>query len=143
MGTDGHWKVKYSRCARRLSLLTHWVHSCAFSSCASAYLEIWLQVWKLCARYATNPLTCRAACHTMRIILSLELVDYSHISEDVDSMLQSMDVNGPATLCDSSIALCCLFVEKRGNDSTRRLFQWFSSKWCPGRSIPTTSKSEM
>lgn len=78
----------------------------------------------------------------MRILISRELVAYSSISKDVDSMLQSIDVNGPAILSDSSLALWCLILRKRSTvvqsasfHLGERLFQWFTSKWRPGMSI--------
>ncbi|KAF8534042.1 hypothetical protein BDD12DRAFT_862201 [Trichophaea hybrida] len=74
----------------------------------------------------------------MRILISRDLVAYSSISKDVDSMHQSIDVNGPAILSDSSLALWCLILRKRSTvvqsanfHLGERLFQWFTSKWRP------------
>ena len=116
------------------------VYSCAFLKCASeaAYTTTWLQVWRLCARHATNQSTCRVACHIMRILISRGLIEYPSISKDVDNMLQATDINGPAIVCDSALTLWSLILEKRNSivhtaqyHAGERLFQWFCSKWRP------------
>ena len=74
----------------------------------------------------------------MRIILSRELVVYSHISKSIDSTLVSMDLNGPALLVDSALDICSLILEKRNGvaqslllQPEERLIRWFIARWRP------------
>ncbi|KAA8892921.1 hypothetical protein FN846DRAFT_923968 [Sphaerosporella brunnea] len=140
-------------CSDDNSAITGWalvaMGSCAFLRCAShpSYSKLWIHVWQLCARYATSQATCRIACHIMRILISQDLITYPGIAKDVDSMLQSIDINGPAILCDSSLALWRLILAKRSTvvhsnhfDPGERLFQWCSSKWRPVQDIMEKSQ---
>ncbi|KAI5807112.1 hypothetical protein EDC01DRAFT_638230 [Geopyxis carbonaria] len=116
------------------------IGSCAFLKPARSpcHYELWHQVWKLCTRYAVNHSTCRAACHVMSIILSHDLIPYSNIAKQVDTTIGSIDLNGPASIADSPLALWKLVLEKRNTvaQSSRlhageRLFMWFMAKWHP------------
>ncbi|RPA92726.1 hypothetical protein L873DRAFT_1708634, partial [Choiromyces venosus 120613-1] len=114
---------------------------CAFSKSASdpSHRPVWNQIWQLCARYSANQATCRAACHLMRIILAVDLVPYTEISKEVDAVILSIDLSGPANVVDSSLAVWCLILEKRNTvahssilQPGERLLQWLISKWRPG-----------
>lgn len=139
MGVGLYRKVNSLSLCRRFSFLTFL--SCAFLKCASDPLhsKLWIQIWQLCSRLASSQSTSRVACHIMRILITRDLVPYPDISKDIDSMLESIEVLGPASLTDSSMALWCLILERRQSvvHSTRlnpgeRLFPWFASKWKPG-----------
>ena len=74
----------------------------------------------------------------MRIILSRELVVYSHISKSIDNTLASMDLNGPALIVDSALDVCSLILEKRNSvaqslllQPEERLIRWFIARWRP------------
>lgn len=71
----------------------------------------------------------------MQIIIDRDLVLYSDIAKDIDSLFQV----GPAVLCDTSMALWVLIMEKRSAivqasqfSPGERIFAWFASKWKPG-----------
>lgn len=76
----------------------------------------------------------------MRILLALDLVSYSEISASVDATILSIDLSGPSNVIDSSLAVWCLILERRNTvahssllQPGERLFQWFISKWRPGK----------
>ena len=75
----------------------------------------------------------------MRIVLAVDLVPYTEISKEVDAMILSIDLSGPANVVDSSLAVWCLILEKRNTvahssilQPGERLLQWLISKWRPG-----------
>lgn len=80
----------------------------------------------------------------MSIILSYDLILYSNIAKEVDATIGSIDLNGPASIADSPLALWRLVLEKRNTvvQSSRlhageRLFMWFMAKWRPGEKYMT------
>lgn len=100
--------------------------------------SFWEQTWQLCSRQVSKQATCRTACHLMRVILSRNLVPYSLISKSVDSILVSIDLNGPAMLVDSALDLCILILKERNKivqslplQPEERLMRWFIMRWRP------------
>lgn len=100
--------------------------------------SFWEQTWQLCSRQVSKQATCRTACHLMRVILSRDLVPYSLISKSIDSILVSMDLNGPAMLVDSALDVCILILKKRNKivqplplQPEERLIRWFIMRWRP------------
>ena len=57
----------------------------------------------------TSSVACRAACHVMGAVLDTGLVDFADITELVDGMVASADMNGPAVFADSSVTLWSIF----------------------------------
>ncbi|KAF3355186.1 hypothetical protein VdG1_07050 [Verticillium dahliae VDG1] len=98
----------------------------------------WRPVWQLSARAVSLPATCRAACHLMRSILVLEMLTYHSVSDEITSIVTTADVNGPAILVDSSMALMLQLILLRGvklpnqNQSTsHHVIRWVFLRWKP------------
>ena len=61
----------------------------------------WISVWQLATRAMSNASTCRAASHLVLLMLSLRLVSQQNVSDLVQTMTTSMDLNGPSTFSES------------------------------------------
>ncbi len=115
--------------------------SCVFQPSARSleFTGDWLNIWNAAARCATSPLTCRAACYLMENILAFRLVAFSSITESVDSMITSTDLNAPSILADSVLSFWRILLYFRNTESpgasrmtSERVLHWFFSKWIPG-----------
>uniref|UniRef100_A0A093Y128 Serine/threonine-protein kinase Tel1 n=2 Tax=Talaromyces marneffei PM1 TaxID=1077442 RepID=A0A093Y128_TALMA len=73
----------------------------------------WRQIWDLAFRASAFQVNTRAACALMEIILRLELVESTDLTDNIRSMLSSMDLNGPSALCDTSLRLLTTLFDKR------------------------------
>lgn len=114
--------------------------SCAVQRASSSpeLKDLWTTIWQLSARNVTTGSTCRAASHTMDIILRLGLVDYSAIADTADAMVGSVELHGPAILSESSCSLWLTVFDVRSSESphsshftTDRMLRWLFSKWTP------------
>ena len=110
-------------------------------SAHSADLEsTWLQAWRLVARNITSSATCRSACYLMMVVLGKALIKYPDISDLIDSILSSVDLNGPVDCVDSalelwSVLLVLISKEKTCSvyDTSERVIRWFFNRWKPGK----------
>ncbi|KAH8427206.1 DNA-binding protein kinase TEL1 [Aspergillus melleus] len=71
---------------------------------SSSLHDAWQRVWDLTSRASTSHTTSRAACTLMTSILQFELLEYSASAEAINSMLSSVNLNGPSLMSDSSLA---------------------------------------
>ena len=119
------------------------MRSCATKSEACRSLtDTWRQVWHLAARSVSLPGTSRAACVLLRIILDSELLPYHAISDEVNSIVTTADVTGPAILSDTSLALMLLLFHVRNTrlpsasqSTCSHIIRWVFLKWNPSRCI--------
>lgn len=102
----------------------------------------WRQIWDLAFRASAFQVNTRAACALMEIILRLELVESTDLTDNIRSMLSSMDLNGPSALCDTSLRLLTTLFDKRlhtaaglGVDSVKSICNWLRSSWTFGNSL--------
>ncbi|KAI9775556.1 MAG: Serine/threonine-protein kinase tel1 [Geoglossum umbratile] len=118
------------------------IASCAYQTTAqsTSLCAEWPQIWQLASRSATSPSTCRPACHLMRVILELKLVNYPSIAASVESITSSIEISGPGALVDSALSLWALLMRRRNVEvrgvtgvSSDRLLQWLFSRWRPAR----------
>jgi hypothetical protein len=84
----------------------------------------------------------------MDVILKLKLIPYESISETAESMLSSIELNGPALLADSSSSLWTTLIRLRTAENpsffgqtSDRVLHWFFSKWSPSESFNSESIS--
>jgi ataxia telangiectasia mutated family protein len=84
--------------------------------------------------------TARAACHLMDVLIKLQIVPFSAASDTVQSMLLSIELNGPALLTESSSSLLTTLLRERVkenpthfNITSERLLSWLFSKWTPSK----------
>lgn len=75
----------------------------------------------------------------MTVILQNELLDFSEITETIRSMLSSVDLNGPSTLSDSSLAIWATIMNMHmhvnpslGLDAAKQISGWLRGAWTIG-----------
>ncbi|RPA80738.1 hypothetical protein BJ508DRAFT_415211 [Ascobolus immersus RN42] len=104
--------------------------------------DIWLRIWSLSIRNATVAGKSRTASHLLHAILKLELVPYTSLAPDIETMLMKADLSGPAGVFDSSLNLWRFIVHKSrliAQTSTltpgSSLVLWLLSKYRPEDSL--------
>ena len=109
---------------------------------ASLLAESWTVIWRTVARSATVNSTCRSACLLLDTALVLGIVKYGDVASFADGMFASIDLNGPALLCDSSLRLWTTLVRLRlsdnpssGKETIERVLRWLFNKWTPSMCI--------
>lgn len=121
--------------------------SWALIACASCALcpenhhdqgDTWRQLWHLATRSIGLPGTSRAACVLLHTILEADVLPYHSISEDINNIVTSADVNGPGTLCDASIALMLHVLHIRNSripsasqSTCNHIIRWIFLRWNP------------
>ncbi|EFQ24914.1 phosphatidylinositol 3 [Colletotrichum graminicola] len=116
----------------------------ACASCAVSHVELgnaptsWKHVWQIAARAISLASTCRAASVLLHTILEREIVPYHDIADDINSMVTTADVNGPALLVDSSIILMLHLLALRNvklpnasQSTSHHIIRWTFLKWNP------------
>lgn len=78
----------------------------------------------------------------MDAILSFRLVPFSSITESVNSLIASTEVNGPAALTDSALPFWRILLHVRTLENpgacfatSERILHWLFSKWSPGKPL--------
>ncbi|KAG6013340.1 hypothetical protein E4U43_007342 [Claviceps pusilla] len=130
-------------CAADKNQATSWAFIAA-SSCVPLIkandieIDQWKQLWHHAMRSISIPSTSRAACLLIHRILEADLLPYNLISEDVNSVVTSPDVNGPGLVSDSSLALMYhLFhfrntrVPSASQATSSHIIRWVFLKWNP------------
>ncbi|OLN81563.1 Serine/threonine-protein kinase tel1 [Colletotrichum chlorophyti] len=123
------------------------VASWAMLSCASCALRcansddttaLWKQVWQIAARAVSLPSISRAACVLLHTILESDRVLHHDVSDDINSIVTTADVNGPALLVDSSIILMMhlLFLRNiklpnASQSTSHHIIRWVFLRWNP------------
>lgn len=99
----------------------------------------WISAWQSASRAVTSISISRAACHLMDVLLRLQIVPYSAISETAQSMLLSIELRGPALLTEASSSFLTTLIRGRitenptnFNSTAERVLNWTLSKWTPG-----------
>ena len=116
--------------------------SCAFngSSKDSTLSPAWAGAWQLASRNISATATCRAACLLLETLLRLKLVKYGDVTEAAESIVSSVELNGPALFADSSSSFWEIFLASAVdhspgvfNSMSDRVLEWLFSKWTPSR----------
>ncbi|KAH7370991.1 hypothetical protein BKA66DRAFT_573171 [Pyrenochaeta sp. MPI-SDFR-AT-0127] len=104
----------------------------------STLLPYWISAWQTASRAVTSLSISRTACHLMDVLLRLNIVPFSAVSETVQSMLLSIELSGPALLTETSSSLLTTVIRERikenpthFNSSAERILNWLISKWTP------------
>ncbi|KAI9167447.1 Serine/threonine-protein kinase TEL1 [Paramyrothecium foliicola] len=116
--------------------------ACASCALCSGVIEmqkdIWKQLWHLAVRSISLPSTSRAGCVLMHTMLEAEFLSYHEISDDIDSIVTTADINGPGLLCDSSLALMFHILHLRNarlpnasQTTSNHIIRWMFLKWNP------------
>ncbi|PKS13290.1 hypothetical protein jhhlp_000061 [Lomentospora prolificans] len=114
--------------------------SCALRSDAAnpALSSTWKQLWQTVARSVSLPGVSRAACVLLHTLLEADLVSYHVISNDINDMVTTADINGPAILTDSSLLLMLHLLQLRNlklpsasQATCNHVTRWVFLKWNP------------
>lgn len=118
----------------------------SFSSCfakgskSEDLAPLWKQIWQIAARSVSLPFTSRAACVLLSAMLDQALVRYDSISDEINSIVTTADINGPASLTDASLALMLRLVQLRNMElpnasqaTSQQVVRWLFLRWNPGR----------
>ncbi|TQN70759.1 Serine/threonine-protein kinase TEL1 [Colletotrichum shisoi] len=127
------------------------VSSWAMLACASCTMfrfdsgettASWRHLWQIAARAISLPNTSRAASVLLHSILESDLVPYHDVSDDINSIVTTADVNGPAVLVDSSIILMLYLLTLRNvkqpnasQSTSHHIIRWVFLKWNPETSF--------
>lgn len=102
--------------------------------------KFWHQVWDLTSRASTSQSTSRAACNLMNVIIQSDLLGYSIMAEKIRSMLSSVNLSGPSTLTDSSLAFWAVITRMGANinpgsmlNVSKQVCAWLREAWTIGR----------
>ncbi|KAL4941065.1 hypothetical protein BDV06DRAFT_195262 [Aspergillus oleicola] len=116
---------------------------------APSLKRYWQQAWDLTARASTSQFTSRAACHLQNSILHYRLLDYSAVSETVNSMLSFVNLNGPASLSDASLELWAGILRMMAqinpgsaSNVSSQICAWLRDAWTVGASTDRTQTSQ-
>ena len=133
-------------CAEDNNTISSWAFlalaSCA-SQTASTLLQLsgnWTSIWQVATRAMSNASACRPACHLLQLLLALKLVPQQSVSEYVQTITSSIDLNGPSTLADSVLHLLAEIVKiaQQTNPTTssataESLLSWLFRNFRPSR----------
>lgn len=82
--------------------------------------------------------TSRAACVLLHAILEAEIMPFHAISEDINSIITTADVNGPMILSDAAISLMARILHLRntklpsaGQFTCNHIIRWIFLRWNP------------
>ncbi|KAL5362665.1 hypothetical protein BJX96DRAFT_186311 [Aspergillus floccosus] len=99
----------------------------------------WRQIWDLTSRASTSQITSRAACTLMNCLLQFDLLEYSEVAEVTASMLSSVNLSGPSTLSDSSLALWAMTIRGIAQtnpgsvpNAVNQICAWLRQSWTIG-----------
>lgn len=77
----------------------------------------------------------------MDVVLRLKIVPFSAVSEAVQTMLVSLELNGPAILAESTTSLMATLIQEKVaenpthyNQTAERVLSWLLNKWTPSKS---------
>lgn len=100
---------------------------------------LWKQVWQMCSRTVSLPATSRAACVLLLAILESNLVKYSGISSEINSIVTTADISGPALLTDASLSFMLHILHLRNAElpnasqiTAQHIVRWLFLRWNPG-----------
>ncbi|KAL7626805.1 Serine/threonine-protein kinase tel1 [Parahypoxylon ruwenzoriense] len=99
---------------------------------------LWKQVWQIAVRSVSMTANCRAASVLLHSIITHELVSYRDIADDINSMITTADVNGPAVVVDSSLVLMTTLLYLRNFQlpsasyaTCNHVVRWAFFRWDP------------
>ncbi|KAJ4398775.1 Serine/threonine-protein kinase tel1 [Neurospora sp. IMI 360204] len=102
---------------------------------------MWKQVWKIGVRSLSLPPTSRSACVLLDWILKAKLVPDHELAGDVNQIITTADISGPAMLVDSSLVLMLTLLRFRNaifpnasQSTSSHVIRWASLKWDPSES---------
>jgi ataxia telangiectasia mutated family protein len=74
----------------------------------------------------------------MDVLLKLEIIPFTAVSDTIQLMLQSVELTGPLLLTDSSSSLMTTIMRERAKENpthqsqtAERIISWMLGKWTP------------
>lgn len=84
--------------------------------------------------------TCRASCLLLHSILVNDILPYRDIVDDVNAIITTADVNGPAVVVDSSLLLMTKLLHllnyqlpNASYTTCNHVVRWMFIRWDPGK----------
>ncbi|KAI2636438.1 Serine/threonine-protein kinase tel-1 [Hypomontagnella submonticulosa] len=109
---------------------------------------LWKQVWQIAVRSVSMTANCRASSVLLHSIVTYNLVSYRDIADDINSMVMTADVNGPAVVVDSSLILMTTLLNLRNFQlpsasytTCNHVVRWMFFRWDPADPTYITSYS--
>ncbi|ATY67317.1 phosphotidylinositol kinase [Cordyceps militaris] len=119
------------------------------SNATAKMIDDWKQLWQVATRAISLQSTCRAACLLIHSLLETEVLPHHSLSGDINSITTTADVNGPAVLCDTSIALMnhLLYVRNTilpsaSQATSNHIIRWALRLWNPADSSASSPQSQ-
>ncbi|KAI1393832.1 uncharacterized protein F4822DRAFT_27045 [Hypoxylon trugodes] len=98
----------------------------------------WKPIWQIAVRSISMASNCRASSMLLHSIVAHELVPYRDIADDINSMIMTADVNGPALVMDSSLTLMSTLLHLRNFHlpsasyaTCNHVVRWMFFRWDP------------
>ncbi|KAI1771338.1 hypothetical protein F4818DRAFT_210746 [Hypoxylon cercidicola] len=108
------------------------------SATDSTLSATWKQIWQIAVRSVSMTANCRASSILLHSIITRDLVSYRDIADDVNSMVTTADVNGPAVVVDSSLMLMTKLLHLRNFQlpsasytTCNHIVRWMLFRWDP------------
>ncbi|OAQ99493.1 hypothetical protein LLEC1_02257 [Akanthomyces lecanii] len=117
------------------------------SNATDNMIDDWKQLWKVATRAVSLQSTCRAACLLIHSLLKTDVLPYHSLSDDINSITTTADVNGPAILCDTSVALMGHLLSVRNTilpsasqATSNYIIRWALMRWSPADSVSASQR---
>ena len=107
----------------------------------------WKQVWQIATRSVSLPILSRPASVLLHAILEAEVLPYHTISDDMNNIVLTADINGPGLLADASLVLMLHLLHLRNaklpsasQATCHHIIRWVFLKWNPGKVLRPASR---
>ena len=112
-------------------------------------LGLWKQAWQFAVRSVSMTGTCRASSLLLNSILANDLLPFRDIADDINIMITTADVNGPAVVVDSSILLMTSLLHRLNYQlpsasyaTCNHVVRWIFLRWDPGKHSGSSSSCD-
>ncbi|KAJ4304114.1 Serine/threonine-protein kinase tel1 [Collariella sp. IMI 366227] len=102
----------------------------------------WKLLWQLGVRALSLPAASRAACVLLHSILKANILPRHELADDVNQIVTTADISGPAVLVDSSLVLMLSLLRLRNNmfpnasqATSNHIIRWVFVRWNPAELI--------
>lgn len=120
--------------------MTNRISCVSHSEPAANSPDVWKQLWHIAVRQLSVQATARAACLLVHRMIEAETLPYNSVSEDINSIVTTADVNGPGILCDTSVSLMFHLFHLRNarlpsasQATCNHIIRWIFLKWNPSK----------
>nr|6SKY_A Chain A, Serine/threonine-protein kinase Tel1 [Thermochaetoides thermophila DSM 1495]6SKY_B Chain B, Serine/threonine-protein kinase Tel1 [Thermochaetoides thermophila DSM 1495]6SKZ_A Chain A, Serine/threonine-protein kinase Tel1 [Thermochaetoides thermophila DSM 1495]6SL0_A Chain A, Serine/threonine-protein kinase Tel1 [Thermochaetoides thermophila DSM 1495]6SL0_B Chain B, Serine/threonine-protein kinase Tel1 [Thermochaetoides thermophila DSM 1495]QGA31134.1 Tel1 [Thermochaetoides thermoph len=98
----------------------------------------WKQLWQLAVRSLSLPPISRASCVLLNSILKANLIPRHELADDINQIVTTADISGPAILVDASLGLMLNLLRFRNNmfpnasqATSNHIIRWVFVRWSP------------